>query len=155
MEQIVQEMKHSAGLVIKTKSGKYLQCHCTGKPKGAYHTFDIPKGGIEGDEAALGACLRELQEETGLDWTHDKEKIERIVDLGVQDYVRGIKDLHVFFIEVDDDEIDPSELRCQSFFTKAFGDRTVELPEVNGFQFSDDLNFYYKNLQNLILNLSL
>lgn len=148
-----QEKVTSAGILIQNRTGEYLQCHCTGKKKGSYMTYDIPKGQVEGSESHLQTMLRELWEETGIDWRGDKDKITRIFDFGVLPYT-SFKDLHVFYILVDDGEIDPTTLKCNSFFTANFGGRDVALPEVNGFQFSDNVNYFYKPLQQVLERLS-
>ncbi len=150
-----EEMKHSAGILIKTKSGNYLMCHCTGKPKGAYHTYDIPKGQIESGEDPKETAVRELKEETGIDWTNDKEHKDALIDLGVHQYIKNVKDLHLFTITVEDDEIDVTKLKCTSFFIAHFGAVEKELPEMNGFILSNDTNFFYVPLMHIIEKLSL
>lgn len=134
----------SAGIVIKRKSdGAFLQCHCTGRKKDTPHSFDIPKGQIEKSETPKDAMLRELWEETGIDW---RSKNIDIKDLGRHKYTSG-KDLYLFYAEIDDDEIDIDNLKCRSYFTDKWG---RQMPEINGYQFSTDLSYYYQSLVNVM-----
>lgn len=84
--------KVSSGLLIVSPKG-YLLAHAT-------HTkhWDLPKGGIDAEESALDAALRETLEETGLDMSGHRENI---VDLGLHPYIPK-KDLHLFVLRVEE-----------------------------------------------------
>ena len=62
-------MKCSAGFLIETDEG-FLMCHPTGRKDGV-RTYDVPKGQVEEGEDHFEAALRELYEETSIDWRNE------------------------------------------------------------------------------------
>ncbi len=108
--------KMSAGLIL-TDGDKFLVCHVTGR-----NHYDIPKGLVDAAEDPVTACIREVEEETGLVIGQ-----ERLVDLGVFEYYRG-KDLHLFLL-VDKALPNTVDMTCRSFFRDKKGKR---IPEVDG-----------------------
>lgn len=119
--------KLSAGLIL-TDCKKFLACHVTGRKN-----YDIPKGLVDAGEKPVMACIREAEEETGLN-IGEKE----LVDLGVFEYYRG-KDLHLFLM-MEKKLPETKNMKCKSFFTDKKGRK---LPEVNGFRY---INFSEKRL---------
>lgn len=140
-----QEKECSCGFLIKTKDG-FLQCHSTGK-KFLPGTYDLPKGHLESGEDAVECALRELWEETGIKWSksdftfvdYDPEEDFEVLDLGRNPYVKG-KDLHLFVIYISEIDV---ELKCNSFFER-WG---KQLPEVNGYTYSNDIKNFYPSIQ--------
>lgn len=93
----------SCGLVVRSPEGMLL-AHATYTPR-----WDIPKGRLEDNETPLNAALRECFEETNLDLFEHRLKI---VDLGMQRYIRG-KDLHLFVLDLPA-PLDLDECRCHT-----------------------------------------
>lgn len=147
VESFLQEQENecSCGFLIKTNNG-FLQCHSTGK-KFIPGTYDLPKGHLEYGEDAFKCALRELYEETNIEWNEkdftfvDNDPINdfEVLDLGRNSYTRG-KDLHLFVVYMS--EI-TTELKCNSFFER-WG---KNIPEVNGYKFSSDINNFFPSIQ--------
>ncbi|WP_175782195.1 NUDIX hydrolase [Burkholderia anthina] len=95
----------SCGIVILDAAGRVFLAHATDTTH-----WDIPKGQGEPGETPVDAALRELREETGLEFAP-----ARLRDLGRFAY-RHDKDLHLFAVQVADDEIDPAHCTCTSLF---------------------------------------
>ena len=68
---ITDKKEISAGFLFETPEG-FLLVHPTARAKGKGN-WDIPKGHIETGEYPLEAAIRELKEETGLDYNPDWE----------------------------------------------------------------------------------
>lgn len=129
----------SAGIIIRCPDG-YLVCHPTGK-SWKQGNWDIPKGHVEGnDKTYLKACLRELKEETGLEFT--EQYTAYIKTIGLTAY-NPKKDLYLFFLQLPYN-IDVKDLKCSSMFETNDG-RT--LPEMDGYKLTDDISWLYPNLQ--------
>ncbi|RQR27262.1 NUDIX hydrolase [Burkholderia sp. Bp9143] len=95
----------SCGIVILDGAGRVFLAHATDTTH-----WDIPKGQGEPGESPADAALRELREETGIAFAP-----ARLLDLGRFAY-RHDKDLHLFAVQVADDEIDPAQCTCTSLF---------------------------------------
>ncbi|MDN7904756.1 NUDIX hydrolase [Burkholderia diffusa] len=95
----------SCGVVILDGAGRVFLAHATDTTH-----WDIPKGQGEPGESPADAALRELREETGIELA-----AARLLDLGRFAY-RHDKDLHLFAVQVADDEIDPARCTCTSMF---------------------------------------
>ena len=129
----------SAGIIIKCKSG-YLMCHPTGR-KYERGNYDIPKGHVEGeDNTYLDACLRELEEETGI--VLSDNEAGQVVTIGRTAY-NPKKDLYLFYLWLPYD-IDTKKLTCKSMFTAKDG---REVPEMNGYMLSMDTGWLYPNMK--------
>lgn len=130
--------KISSGLILTDKH-QFLGCHSTGN-----YFYDIPKGAIEPGETPLEACIREVQEETGLDVSSDT-----LVDLGVFEY-NYEKDLHLFLLVTDTLPV-VNKMNCSTFFTRNSTGET--LPEVDKYRyisFFDKEIFLTENLRRVI-----
>lgn len=124
----------SAGFIIFQKgSNKLLVSHPTGSPKDGKHSWDIPKGHIEPGEDPLGAALRELYEETGIEHVEDTFEIGRVP-------YRSDKALHLFSAYAD---FDIGDLHCDSKFTDSYG---VEKSEVDRYRLTDDPELLFSNM---------
>ncbi|AIO42525.1 NUDIX domain protein [Burkholderia cenocepacia] len=95
----------SCGVVMLDGAGRVFLAHATDTTH-----WDIPKGQGEPGETPAEAALRELREETGIELD-----AARLIDLGRFAY-RHDKDLHLFAVQVADDEIDPARCTCTSLF---------------------------------------
>lgn len=129
--------KISAGLILTDKT-KFLGCHSTGN-----YFYDIPKGSIEAGETPLEACIREVEEETGLIVSN-----ERLLDLGVFDY-NYEKNLHLFLL-VKEELPDTQKMICTTHFETKTG---KVLPEVDKFRyinFCDKEVFLTENMKRVI-----
>lgn len=102
--------------MVFNPDAELLLCHVTNQTY-----WDLPKGGIDGDESAIEAARRETLEETGLDLPADA-----LLDLGCFEYTSK-KDLHLFAICIE--HVDASRLLCES----RYRDRTSgrHLPEMD------------------------
>ena len=112
----------SAGIIILNSKNQILGC----KPFGKFDDrCDIPKGGIEVDELAYDAALRETFEETGLDLSGVE-----LEEIGLREY-QPKKDLYLFkcVYEIEDLSI----LNCTSFFNL----NGCSFPEVDGYEWID------------------
>lgn len=140
----MKERTCSAGLLIETDEG-FLMCHPTGRKDGPA-TYDVPKGIVEAGEDHFEAALRELYEETSIDWRDESFNIvdaisneNDVIDLGQHQYIPG-KDLHLYYINRN---VDVKNLKCLSFFER----NGREFPEVNFYRVSYELEYFYKSLQ--------
>ncbi|WP_175764436.1 NUDIX hydrolase [Burkholderia latens] len=95
----------SCGVVMLDGAGRVFLAHATDTTH-----WDIPKGQGEPGETPAEAALRELREETGIELD-----AARLLDLGRFAY-RHDKDLHLFAVQVADDEIDLAHCTCTSLF---------------------------------------
>lgn len=130
----------SAGFLIVTDDG-FLQCHPTGK---SYKdgNWDIPKGHVEDGEQPFDTAVRELREETGLEY--DKLDIEWEKELGLFSYTK-YKNLFVYVLKLKSAP-DLSKMKCVSTFEMPNG-RIV--PEMDSYRYSDLISGYYRGLQKI------
>lgn len=117
-------MKHSAGIIIYDKDiDSVLLGHQTG-----HIEWGLFKGGINPGERPVAAAARELLEESNI-----SVPLDRVIDLGLFNYIRGKKDLYLFlYITSATDEIRPdiATCKCVSFFMK----HEYPFPEMDGFK---------------------
>lgn len=130
----------SAGVILfDSKKSVLFLAHVTGQ-----RHWDIPKGGIDVDERAIEAAIRELREETGISLTPSQ-----LVDLGEFKY-NPKKDLHLFFSEIDSSTILCEHCVCTSFFENKIHQ---QVPEVDSFEwklYPGALTFVVPNLQKIL-----
>lgn len=82
----------TCGLLVRSPAG-WLLGHATNTD-----FWDLPKGKREYGEPALDAALRECREETGLDFSADRARIQ---DLGALPYNKKLgRTLHLFVLDV-------------------------------------------------------
>jgi 8-oxo-dGTP pyrophosphatase MutT (NUDIX family) len=114
----------SCGVVILNRERELLLCHVTG-----HDHWDLPKGGIDGDETPLQAALRETREETGLALRPDA-----LLDLGRFDYTLK-KRLHLYATCMP--RFDTRELHCDShYLDRRSGSRQPEMDGYGWFGFA-------------------
>lgn len=133
----------SCALIIQSPEGEILACHSTGKGWGKT-TFDLPKGHLNTtDKDAVDAAIRECREETGIDVSSLKDRIE---DLGEFKYT-SYKNLHLFRIIMEIPDL--KTLHCDSTFIDYSG---KERPEVNGFAKVKlgELDWFFKSIQKVL-----
>jgi putative (di)nucleoside polyphosphate hydrolase len=110
----------SCGTLIINKRGQILLCHVTGTKK-----WDIPKGMQEKNESTLEAAVRELREETGLEF--DKSVFKEIGRFAY----RHDKQLHLYKVDASEDFDSLGHLTCTSHFAHHITGKLT--PEVDGF----------------------
>lgn len=134
----------SVALILETPAG-YLFCH----PTSRYFipgSWDLPKGHMELGEQPYDTMVRELREETGIEFERDILNIASMFqDFGLQPYNKQ-KYLWVFYAKVNT-IIPENSLTCTSTFTDSYGN---EVPEHNGFTYSWDLSLPFPNLRKVI-----
>ena len=122
MEKVI-----SCGIIL-TDGEKFLAVSPRKRPK--EHQWDVPKGHQEEGESYATAALREFKEETGLDLSQYRSKMEGLSQCPLA-YIPG-KDLFLFKLEIA--ELPPIEThKCESFYFN--GKFRKELPEVNKFAY--------------------
>ena len=110
----------SCGTLIVNKKGEVLLCHVTGT-----NHWDIPKGMQDAGESTLEAAIRELWEETGLEFDEVLFK-----EIGCFDY-RKDKRLHLYTVRAAEDFDSLGHLICTSHFPHHVTGKPT--PEMDGF----------------------
>ena len=128
----------SAGFLLETPEG-YLLVHPTMRPR-SRGNWDIPKGHMETGEYPLETAIRELQEETGLEYNPNWETEY----LGEFKYTIS-KDLILYHIKCPD-PIDVHKCKCNSYFD--MNGRMV--PEADDFMITKNLDYVFKALQSVL-----
>lgn len=108
----------SCGLIL-INNNKILLGHVTGKK-----FWDIPKGEIENNESHVECCLRELKEETNLDYQNLRKDF---IELGLYKYNEN-KDLYLYKIERDIQDL--TKLCCNSYFYM----EGIKTPEIDSYK---------------------
>ena len=134
----------SVALILETPAG-YLFCHPTSR-----HfipgSWDLPKGHMELGEQPYDTMVRELREETGIEFERDiLNTASMFQDFGVQPYNKQ-KNLWVYYAKINT-ILPENSLICTSTFTDSYGN---EVPEHNGFTYSWDLNLPFPNLRKVM-----
>jgi putative (di)nucleoside polyphosphate hydrolase len=127
----------SCGVVV-TDGERLLLGHATGSPR-----WDIPKGGQDPGEKAIGCAIRELREETGL-----VVPAEDLRPLGTHEYMRG-KGL-VLFAWQPAVLPDPAALHCTSMATLRNGRTVPELDRFGLFDWEAGLALVGRNLARVL-----
>lgn len=116
-------------ILIKADNGiptGVLLCH----PTNSGNRWDFPKGMADPGEPHFRAAVRELREETGLNFltldTHTHSKYD-VVDLGQHPYLDN-KDLHMYLVTLD--YIDTRNMVCESMVENKKG---PNFPEMDAF----------------------
>ncbi|WQJ53838.1 MAG: nudix hydrolase [Wendovervirus sonii] len=130
----------SCGFIVEY-DGKFLACHASGR-NFEKCTYDIAKGHNEEGENHLETAKRELKEETGIDLDNADFEYD-IVDFGIQQYIKT-KDLHIYMLKVKNIN-HPFDLKCTTYF-EVDG---KQIPEINGYEWTDDITLFFKSLQNI------
>jgi len=132
----------SCGFIIHSKQG-ILACHPTGKPlKDGF--YDLSKGHLEEGENPFDTAIRELKEETDLNFFELNKGL--VKDLGLFNY-RPDKDLYLFYVYIND-YININKLNCKSMFINKKGET---VPEMDDYKFVQDIKCFYPNLQKVLL----
>lgn len=113
-------MKLSCGVIIINENNEILMGHVTGNKH-----YDLPKGMIDENESPLVCAIRECKEETSIELNK-----EELYDLGEHKYNKE-KNLHLFLVYKNKNEIDIKNLECHSFFEDFYTKKLK--PEVDGF----------------------
>lgn len=111
----------SCGVVMLNAQGDVLLCHATETTH-----WDVPKGAADPGESPCEAALRELVEETGI-----VLPAGRLKDLGRFVYRRD-KDLHLFAVRVNEEEVQLENCVCESYFPR-YSDGTM-IPEMDAYR---------------------
>lgn len=141
----------SCGFLILNSKNEILACHPTGA---AFNEgcWNVPKGMKEdGDSLDLITAVRELKEETNLEYDVD---VEFVYDSDRMPYIKN-KDIHLFIarakigerrIYKTQDEF-MSKVCCKSTFKNTRG---FWIQEMDAFTFTSDLNMFSKGLRPVI-----
>jgi len=116
----------TCGIFIINKFKQILTCHPTG-----HHPLqlDIPKGCLDRGETVSQCVVRELLEETGIDYyTLQRPLIDISAIHGTFIYKHKKKQLYTFMLQLND-TIDVTTLKCTSMVTSV----PIPFPEVDSF----------------------
>jgi putative (di)nucleoside polyphosphate hydrolase len=119
----MKEIDVSCGTLIVDARQRLLLGHVTHTPR-----WDIPKGLRDPGETTLEAAIRELREETGLVFDAG-----RFVEIGRIDYRRD-KALHLYRVDVQDEECTFDRMVCTSFFPHRTTGKPT--PEMDAFRWA-------------------
>ncbi|PGK51097.1 hypothetical protein CN918_25240 [Priestia megaterium] len=132
------EKQLSAGLIL-TDGLRFLGCHSTGN-----NFHDLPKGKVKVGELPIDACVREVDEETGLSIIKNS-----LIDLGEHAY-NGYKNLYLFAL-ITDNLPNLDQLFCTSTFYHQ--EDKIEKPEADGYMyipFANMREFVTLNMHNVL-----
>ena len=130
--------KLSCGLIL-INDNKILLGHVTKK-----NFWDIPKGEVENNESHIECCLRELKEETNLDYQSLRKDF---IELGLFNY-NSNKDLYLYKIEHNIQEL--KKLCCNSYFDM----NGIKMPEMDEYKMVsfDEIDKFVKSQMSFILH---
>jgi len=132
----------SCGFLILNSKNEILACHPTGA---AFHDgcWNVPKGVKEEHDALdLFTAVRELKEETNLEYDVD---LKLVFDPGQMSYLTK-KDIHLFVARVANDDL-ISSVFCRSTFKNDHG---FWIQEMDGFTWTSDIEMFNKGLRPVI-----
>jgi ADP-ribose pyrophosphatase YjhB (NUDIX family) len=141
----------SCGFLVLNSKNEILACHPTGA---AFNEgcWNVPKGvKDENDKLDLITAVRELKEETNLEYDVD---VDFVYDAERMPYLKN-KDIHLFvarakigesYISKSQDEF-MSKVFCCSTFKN---DRGFWVQEMDAFTFTSDINMFNKGLRQVI-----
>lgn len=118
--EIAMTMPTSCGTLVVNRHGHILLCHVTGQ-----NHWDIPKGLRDPGESTLQAAMRELREETGLEFSETLFE-----EIGCFDYQKA-KRLHLYKVRAPHDLDSLGHLICTSHFPHHVTGKPT--PEMDGF----------------------
>lgn len=107
-------MVTTCGIYIYSIAGKVLVCHAT---HASWKQWSIPKGVKNEDEEPLAAAIRELKEETNIDFK--KLDVIALHALPAVKYEKQSKVLYAFLI-ITDSEVEKMPLRCNARVKNSF-----------------------------------
>jgi len=140
---ITDKKEISAGFLFETPEG-FLLVHPTARAK-SKGNWDIPKGHIETGEYPLEAAIRELKEETGLDYNPDWE-----TDFLGQFNYTLTKDLLLYHLHCP---VVPDVKKCKC--TSYFDLNGKETPENDDFMITKELEYTFHSMQKILKKLGL
>ncbi len=105
-------MENTVGIFLITKSNEVLICHPT---YNGYNTWSIPKGLKKDYESDWSAGIRELYEETHVDYEVITSNIKHITRLDDVKYPKKNKKLTPYVIKLKNNDIMDIKLSCDSF----------------------------------------
>jgi len=123
-------MKVTCAVVVTDREGRILIGHATNQT-----IWSLPKGIAEKNEDHKVAALRELYEETNLDF-RSPGKITNsmhLSDRGEHDYLKN-KRLHLFSLQVTNQIFSPNDTKCNSTFEW----NGQDIPEMDAFVWADE-----------------
>lgn len=123
-------MERTAGVFLITNSKKMLICHPTNSDD---KTWSIPKGLVDEGESDFHAAIRELFEETHIEYEQIMNNVVAIIKFDDIKYEKRNKYLIPYFIVLDNSEIMNEPLECQSMVET---EHSV-FPEVDDFDWVD------------------
>lgn len=141
----------SCGFLILNSKNEILACHPTGASFNP-GCWNVPKGmKEEGDSLDLITAVRELKEETNLEYDVD---VDFVYDAERMPYLKN-KDIHLFvarakigehYLSKTQDEF-MSKVFCRSTFKN---DRGFWIQEMDAFTFTSDIEMFNKGLRPVI-----
>lgn len=137
----------SCGFLILNSKNEILACHPTGASFNP-GCWNLPKGmKDENDNLDLITAVRELKEETNLEYDVD---VDFSYDAGVMPYLKN-KDIHLYVARAKIGESYLSKTQ-NDFMSKVFckstfkNDRGYWIQEMDAFTFTSDVNMFSKGL---------
>lgn len=123
-------MKVTCAVAVYDREGRVLIGHATNQT-----IWSLPKGVAEPGEDHKTAALRELYEETNLDFRSPNKITSSMsfTDRGEFDYIKN-KRLHLFVLELKNQIFIPADLHCNSTFEW----NGQDLPELDAFVWVDE-----------------
>ena len=115
-------MEKTCGLAIVVDN-KLLVCHATGSADN--NGWGIPKGKPEAGEKYIESAVREVFEETGLDFSNPEKDYYFLTEIGEFRYKSKKKKLFAWLLKLD--KLDMDSLHCDSMTSRGY-------PEVDAFK---------------------